>query len=297
MRRFPILTALPLLLLLASACTEEMSVHSRSDYHDYLTVESVLTDDPADSQQVVLSRTVSYFQEESDPAVTGAHVRVNDIVFSDEGEGRYAAPEGFCCEAGATYHLQVELPEGQVYEAEASMPEPGFRLDAIDYAFAGNKAKGIDSLWTLALWGKDDEVASYYQVSIAVNGNWYPFIMTEVMDDKLFNGKDVTWFPITTLLQTAALQERYGDCFKYLESGDVITLKVLTLDKGYFDFLTALRMSGISIPIFSPQPANTPTNIRGGNALGWFAVCPSRSVSVAVDDPMRPYYLRLLLPQ
>lgn len=295
MRRFlPLL--LGYLLLLLPACTEEIDIHSRSDYHDYLMVESVLTDNPDELQQVLLSRTISYFREEDDPSVYGARVTVNDAVFKSYGRGRYVAPEGFCCEAGVDYHLRIELPEGKVYEADASMPEPGFRLDAIDYAFAGNKAKGIDSLWTLAVWGRDEQFASYYQVSVAVNGWEYPYYMTEVIDDKMFNGKEVKGFLITTLIQTAELQRKHGPCFKYLETGDEITLNVLTIDKGFYDFQSALRMSGVSIPIFSPQPANAPTNIRGENALGWFAVCPSRSASVVVDDPLRPYYRKLLPP-
>ncbi|MCR4824228.1 MAG: DUF4249 domain-containing protein [Bacteroidales bacterium] len=287
MRRFPLLKYLLLPLLLLAACTEEIDIRSRSDYHDYLAVEAVLTDNPDEMQCVVLSRSVSLFEEEFDSAVDGARVSVNDIPFTNYGGGSYFAPDGFCCEAGQDYELRIELEDGQVYEASASMPEPGFRMDAIDYAFSGNKALGIDSLWTVKLWGKDEVVNSYYQFSVAVNGFWYPFNASLIMDDKLFNGNDVSGFPIATLSQTDQLYRKYGPCFKYLETGDEITLNILTLDKGYYDFLSALRMSGVTIPIFSPQPANVPTNIRGEHALGWFAVCPSRSARVEVDDPFR----------
>ena len=74
----------------------------------------------------------------------------------------------------------------------------------------------------------------------------------------------------------------------------MITLRARTLDKGYFDFLIAQTLGGPTIPIFSPQPANTPTNIRGEHVLGWFAVCPEFSASVTVDDPFRPYFKRML---
>ena len=288
------LHTVPLLLLLVLSCTEKVDFRSRSDYHDYLCVDAVLTDRADRPQQVVLSRTVSYFVEEELPRVGGASVSVDEVVFQETDPGIYQAPDGYACIPGHSYHLKISLPGGAQIEAEASMPEPGFRLDEIDYAFAGNKTTGLDSLWTLAVWGRDELVDSYYHISLGVNGAFYPFQFTETMDDKYFNGHDVAGFPITTLIQTARLRERYGDCFKYLERGDVITLEALTIDKGYYDFLLALTLSGTSIPIFSPQPANVPTNLRGDHVLGWFAVCPVVSASVTVEDPLRPYYRKLM---
>ena len=286
--------SLPLILLLAlTACTEKVDLRSVSDYHDYLVVDATLTDNPMEAQLVILSRTVSYFEDEEVPAVHGATVRVNDLDFTEFRDGIYVAPLGFRCEAGQEYRLRIELPDGEHYEAEATMPERGFRLDAIDYAYAGNAATGLDSLWTLALWGKDDEVASYYHITLGVNGEFYPFEFTETLDDKYFNGHEVRGFPITTLVQSEILRKRWGDCFKYLETGDVITLRARTLDKGYYEFLIAQTLGGTTIPIFSPQPANTPTNLRGKHVLGYFAVCPVSSASVVVEDPKRPYFKRM----
>lgn len=287
---FPLL----LLLLLSVCCTEKVDLHSRSDYHDYLTVDAVLTDRADRPQQVVLSRTVSYFHDEELPRVKRARVAVDDVVFEEQEDGVYVAPEGYHCVEGHEYRLQIDLEDGAHYEAEAQMPRPGFRLDEIDYAFAGNKTAGLDSLWTLAIWGQDDPADSYYHINLGVNGAFYPFRFAETMDDKYFNGNAVSGFPITTLFQRERLHQLYGDCFKYLETGDVITLEAMTIDKGYYGFLTALSLSAATIPIISPQPANAPTNIRGGHVLGWFAVCPVVSASVTVDDPHRPYYRKLL---
>ena len=64
---------IPLLLLL-TACTEDIDLRSRSDYHDYLTVEATLNDRPEDVQQVILSRSISYFNDEPQPMVSGASV-------------------------------------------------------------------------------------------------------------------------------------------------------------------------------------------------------------------------------
>ncbi|MBR1406875.1 MAG: DUF4249 domain-containing protein [Bacteroidales bacterium] len=295
------LTILAALLALA-ACTEKTDLRSEGEYNEYLAVDATLTDRADQPQQVLLSRTVPYFGEAGNhaaAAVRGAVVTVADgtqtVLFSEKEPGVYQAPEGYCAEAGRQYRLRIEDGE-DVYEAEASMPEAGFRLDDIDYAWAGNKTMGADSLWTVAIWGEDRPEPSYYYVSLGLNGHFYPFELSEVMDDKYFNGNAVRGFPISTLMQVHEMQERYGECCKYLEEGDVITLQALTLQKDYFDYLVAVALNGTlsSIPLFSPQPANCPTNIRGDHALGYFAVCPVVSASVTVEDPLRPYYKKLM---
>ena len=283
---------IPLLLLL-TACTEDIDLRSRSDYHDYLTVDATLNDRPEDAQQVILSRSISYFNDEPQPMVSGASVQVNDVEFNEISDGVYQAPDGYACESGVEYRLRIRLSDGASYEAEATMPEPGFRMDAIDYAFAGGKTLDSDSLWTVGVWGHEKEIDSYYFGTHAVNGLYQPFVMGKVTDDKFFNHNEVAGFPIEALLQSEHLRKRYGDCFKYLEAGDVITLELWTLEKGYYDFLLSLTMGGVSIPLFSPQPANAPTNIRGEHVMGYFAVCPVARESITVDDPFRPYFKRM----
>ena len=283
---------LPLLLILC-ACTEKVDLQSRSDYHDYLAVEATLTDRPEDAQRIILSRTISYFHNEAQPMVRGASVKVNDVVFNEKEAGVYEAPEGYACEEGVEYRLRIRLPEGNEYEAEASMPEPGFRMDAIDYAWSGGKTMDMDSLWTVGVWGQEKDIDSYYLLTHAVNGLYQPLEMCSLAPDLFFNSNEVVGFPIEPLLQSELLRQQYGDCYKYLEAGDVITLELWTMDKGYFDYMLSLTMNSVSIPLFTPQPANAPTNIRGEHVVGYFAVCPVARASVTVDDPFRPYFKRM----
>lgn len=288
MKKTLLLALLPLLY----ACTEDIDIQSRSDYHEYLSVQAVLTDQPDRPQQVVLSRSISYFQNETPPMVKGASVKVNDVVFSEAADGVYVAPLGFCCKADETYHLQIGLPDGEAYSAEARMPEPGFEMEGIDYAWAGGKTMDNDSLWTIGLWGIKKELESYYMVIHAVNGLYEPFENVLVSDDTFFSSREIAAFPIEPLYQTAENRKQYGDCYKYLEEGDVITLEIWTLDKGFEKYLGAMTTSEVSVPLFSPQPANTPTNIFGNQAMGYFAICSVASASVVVDDPLRPYFKR-----
>ncbi len=287
------------------ACSEETGLRSSDDHLERLAVEAVLTDKGDRPQRVYLSTTVPYFEETTKVSgVSGALVTINDgkeeTKFSEiaPGSGIYEAPVGFHGEQGGNYHLKIQTAGGEIYEADAMMPKSGFRIDEVDYAFAGNKTMGLDSLWTLAIWGRDMETTDYYYVTAGVNGNFYPFDLSVVTDDIYFNGNDINGFPLATLTQYSQLKELYGDCCKYLESGDILTLEAMTLSKEYFDYLMAVTLNGAmaAIPLFSPQPANCPTNIRGGDGsgTGFFAACPVISASVTVDDPLRPYYRKAL---
>ena len=162
---------LPLLAFILCACTEKVDLRSRSDYHDYLAVEATLTDRPEDPQRITLTRTISYFHTEAQPMVQGASVKVNDVLFSEKEPGIYEAPEGYACEPGVEYKLRIRLPEGDAYEAEAEMPEAGFRMDAIDYAFAGGKTMDSDSLWTVAVWGYEKDIDSNYLLSLTTSSS------------------------------------------------------------------------------------------------------------------------------
>jgi len=290
------------LLYITLSCSEEIDLRSSGEHNERLVVEAIITDRADRPQKVVLSKSIPYFEEGLSPAVTGAIITISDGISEtsfqeiEAGSGEYFAPIGYHGEEGKSYHLTIALKDGNVYEADADMPRNGFRLDEIDYAFAGDKTMGLDSLWTIAAWGKDMETTDYYYVTAGVNGSFYPFEMAEVTDDIYFNGNDVNGFPLATLMQYSQMRLSYGDCCKYLETGDVVTLEALTLTRDFYDFLMSLLLNGSfsAIPLFSPQPANCPTNIKGGdgNVSGYFAMCPVCSADVVVDDPFRPYYKR-----
>ena len=279
-----------LLLTLLAACTEVIDIRSKSDYHDYLAVEATLTNRADRPQRIILSRSISYFKDQAQPMVKGASVQVDDVVFEELEDGVYVAPAGYCCVPDHVYQLTIDLPNGRHYTAEASMPEEGLRLDAIDYAYVGGQEMQMDSVWSVGFWGYDKEIYSMYFMTCAINGLYYPLALSTVAGDLFFNENEVAGYPILYLQQTAKYRKKYGDCFKFLERGDVITMEIYTLDLEYFDFLTTQYTGATSIPLFTPQPVNLPTNINGKNAVGYFAICPVSDASVVVDDPLRPYF-------
>lgn len=290
-------------LALMVSCSEVVDVHVRNMDRTYLVVESYLTDRESDEQTVILSESINYFSKDSVKAVRSARVSVDDggeAVTYEETEvpGVYRAPKGYHGTPGKTYHLTIHADVGgrdQDYEALSTMPEPGFQLDSIDYAYAGGQKMQMDSVWTVAVWGRDKDILSYYYITAAVNGNYFPYDLSLAIDDKYFAGQKVTGFPITMIYQSEKNQKMYGDCCKYLETGDTLTIKAYTLPRDGFDFYMSFAGNSLGgIPMFSPQPANCPTNITGGDAMGMFIACPVCSADRVVDDPLRPLFKHLM---
>ena len=282
-------------------CSEEVDVHTRSMDRSYLVVEAMLTDRADSPQTVLLTESIDYFKKEKPPVVSGAEVSVSDgketyhYTESPSGSGCYVGPEGFHGTPGNTYTLSIGAVVGgkkNHYEAVSTMEEPGFEVKAVDYMYLGATNPQADSLWTVAIWGQDDPRTSFYYVSARLNDAAFPLGLSLVMDDKYFNGQKVVCFPITTLYQTEATRKQYGDCGKYLETGDVFTLNVYSVPKEYYSFYTGFLSSSIgsAMPMLQSQPANCPTNVIGGDAVGFFVACSSSSASVTIDDPFRPYY-------
>ena len=283
-----------LVLILPVACTEIIEVHSTSDYHDFLAVEAMLTDRPDMPQRILLSQTLPYFEDAKREMVRGASVQVDDVVFQEKEAGIYVAPDGYCCHTGHEYHLKIRLADGREFTSEATMPEPGFEMNGIDYAYLGDMEMVMDSTWTIGLWGLEKDFYSNYLINYSVNGNLVPLYLSYVTIDYYFSGNEIKGFPLMYLMQTALNQEKYGECFKFLETGDVLTLNVYTIDNAFYKYLIALTMDALYIPLLSPQPSDAPCNIHGENVVGYFTLCPHVDASVVIEDPLRPYFKKSL---
>ena len=299
------LIAILMAVLSLASCTEVVDIHTKGMDRHYLVVEGMLTDRNDMPQRVLLSGSVDYFETETPPAVSGARVAVSDgesiyeYTETPEGSGCYIGPDGFCGTPGETYTLTIDVDmdgSPRHYEAVSTMEEPGFADAEIDYMYSGIPDMQIDSLWTIALWGRDLPQTSYYFIGAKLNDAVFPMQLSLAIDDKYFAGQTVTCFPITTLAQTGLRQKMYGDCAKYLETGDVFTLFAYTIPKDYYDFYTGFVSSsvGAAIPLLQAQPSNCPTNISGDYAAGYFVACSSTSASVVIEQPLRPFYKKLL---
>ena len=289
--------------VLLTGCSEEMDVRTRSMDRSYLVVDAMLTDNADDQQTVLLTESIDYFEDEKPPVVSGARVTVSDgmelyrYTETPPGSGRYVGPEGFHGTPGGTYTLSIDAVVGGMmnhYEAVSTMEEMGFELQAVDYLYLGATMPQADSLWNVALWGLDQPQASAYYISASLNGADFPFGISVILDDRYFNGQQVNCYPIMTISQKEATRRQYGGCGKFLETGDVFTLKIYGVPHEFCDFYAGFvyNGSGSGMPMLQSQPDNVSTNLTGGDALGFFVACSSTSASVVVDNPFRPFYLK-----
>ena len=282
-------------ILLCASCTEALVFDPGTRPRRSFVVDGVVTDRLC-RQTVRLSMTEDFFSESPQrPWVSGARVTVTcgERIYEYEEDlsspGTYRSVDEFKGETGLTYRLDVEAEvDGKMshFEALDSVPETGCRLDSIDYIYS----RDMENLWTLAIWGRDYyKLRSRYLVQAAVNGHFKPLEKSVEVPDDHFDGMVFTRFTLSALHHTEELWKAYGESFKPLEKGDVITMRICSLSEGYGEFLAKYThfIFG-TVPLLTDQPANLPTNVTGsGPVVGYFGACSVVEASCTVDDPYR----------
>ncbi|MGM0647915.1 MAG: DUF4249 domain-containing protein [Bacteroidota bacterium] len=251
------------LLLLLSSCQEKIELEL-NDGNERLVVEGSLTNQDT-TQQIVLSKTSSYFTAEKTPRVSGATVTVSDgqntMPFPEISDGIYQSEYPFAAEVGKTYTLLVELKdainETMVYTASETMPQL-LQLDSITAEFLPNPQD--DANIQVKAWGQEPATPNnYYVWDLYINANHYSDTLNErtFTDDELVNGSYIPGLPI------------------YFYDGDVndtIDVYTQSISEAYFSFLMAfIQEASFGGGDFSGPPANIQGNISDG-ALGYFAV-------------------------
>lgn len=292
MKRF---FAYMLSVLLCTSCTEALVFDPGTRPVRSFVVDGMVTDQLC-HQTVRLSMTEDFFSESAQrPWVSGARVtvtcgeRIYEYAEDPAAPGTYRSVDEFRGETGLTYKLDVEAEvDGKLshYQARDSVPQVGCQLDSIDYIYS----KDMDNLWTLAIWGKDFyKMRSRYLIQVAINGHFKPLEKSVEIPDDHFDGMTFTRFTLSALHHTQELWKSYGESFKPLERGDVITMRVSSLSEGYGGFLAKYThfIFG-TVPLLTDQPANLPTNVTGpGPVVGYFGACAVVEAACTVDDPYR----------
>lgn len=286
--------------LLSASCSEALVFDAGVQPERSFVVDGILTDQLC-HQTVRLSLTEDFqAPSRNTPWVSGAKVSVTcgeqTYVYEEDAAepGTYRSLMEFKGETSMPYRLDVDASVDGVtahFQAQDAIPETGFRLDAIDYIYS----EDMDDLWTLAIWGKDDlRLRSRYLVQIGINGHFKPLEKSVEIPDDHFDGMTVSRFTVSALHHTKDLWKAYGECFKPLEKGDVITMRVYTLSNGYGEFLSKYShfIFG-TVPLLTDQPANLPTNVTGTMpAVGYFGACTVVEASCTVDNPYRTEFSR-----
>ena len=277
-----------LTLLAAVSCVEDFIPDIKESDVRRIVVDAVLTTDTT-AHCVRLSASAPYgTPSERIPVVTGARVRLSDgaqeIALEEKESGCYYTPDDYAGEVGRTYSLTIDgEDEGEAFhfEAKDTMPPAGVRGDDFDYY------KMSDSLWCFAIWGQDlPGIVSHYAADLRVNGQahgygkWITIEGYQMFDGNYLNGGEYFFYTAFDILGT-------GEETPPLKEGDLIELYTYSLSDSFYSFMMAVMNESIAhMPLFSPQPANLPTNISGG-AAGIFALAQSTRMSLVIGNPDR----------
>ena len=274
----------------AASCVEDFTPDIKEADIRTVVVDALITTE-AEAHCVKLSASAPYGTPSKDiPAISGARVTLSDgrrevLLEEEEGTGCYYTPADYAAEEGRTYTLSIEGEDrGEAFrlEAEDTMPPCGVRADSFDYY------KLTDSLWVFAVWGQDlPGIASHYAADLRVNGKshgfgqWVSIDGYQMFDGNYLNGGEYLFYSAFEGLRDG------GEETLPLKEGDEVDLYFYSMSDFFYTFMTAMLSESIAhLPLFSPQPANLPTNIRGG-AAGVFALAHVTRMRLVIGNPER----------
>jgi len=232
-----------------------------------IVIEGEVTDDTTAPYTVRVHRTVSFYSENSFPAVRGASIRISDneghvdsLVESTPGVYTTQTLKG---KPGNTYTLSV-LSQDTLYTAVSTMPQP-VKLDSV--TFNHRTGFGRNTIYAVPNFQDPAGIANYYQFVEYLNG----VLLNKdifVFDDRLSDGRYIT----RSLRNDSA----------YLKAGDWLEVRMYCIDKPVFDYFNELDQSaGGGTFNTTASPANPISNISNG-ALGYFSAHTIRSVKTTV---------------
>jgi hypothetical protein len=264
--------------LLVISCTERINI-KLDDSSIRLTVDGSITTDTM-SHTVVLSKTTSYFYNQTAPSVTGAHVTISDgdVLYDlkEETPGVYRTSPDVYGVAGKTYTLDISLkdPVGGYSDYNAvSKLYPVNQMDSISLAFHSDWSN--DGVWEVKCFVQDPPTTDFYRFMIEKNNQMVTDSLDEwfVTDDRFFNGNYAYGAPIAYLEQ--------GRSSEGLNPGDTIGVEMNSIGLEYANFIwdaqSEIRGSN---PLFSGPPANVKGNINNGGAGFFTAYSACRSYTV-----------------
>lgn len=244
---------------LVAGCEEVIDVNLKDATPQLVIVGEV--SNRMEDQDVIISRTVTFDQEQPFDPVSGAIVTIHDgrgtlLELTERAPGRYS--RRFKGEIGQTYQLRVRV-EGQEFTATSRMPEPVL-IDSIGTGV--RNIFGEEQKFISVKYGDPVGVANYYRYLWRVNNG--PRKAIRITNDKFNDGKYVN--------------EDVTDFDTELVTGDSVTLWMLCVDKTTYDFWNVVQANNPG----TAAPANPPS-VFGPGALGYFSAQTVAEYSVGIQ--------------
>lgn len=263
-RTFIRLTVIFFILAVALySCEEIMDVDFRGESNNGLVVEGMITTE-TQAHVVKLSATGNYFTRPDQEMISDAEVSITDgeniYILEESAPGIYLTAPDVCGEVGKTYTLHIRLSDESEYEASETI------TSCADIDSIGQSENSIlyfgDYGYSVMYYGQEPEPAGdCYLYLLYMNDVLYTDTITEVsfVSDEFVNGNYINGFIIYRI--------READL---VEDNTKVTLKMYSISKDYYDFLSALMTETVwrGSPWDGP-PANVPGNVNN-NARGYF---------------------------
>jgi Domain of unknown function (DUF4249) len=219
-----------------------------------IVIEGEVTDS-AGPYTVTINQSVSFYADNSFPAVSGAFVSISDGKVTDNltetSPGVYITHilQG---KPGNTYTLTV-LARDTTFTAVSTMPQP-VALDSV--TFQTRSLLKTNQITPIANFQDPAGIKNYYQFLLYING--VPFTRDIfVFDDRL---SDARYINNKLFLDSA-----------YLQVGDQVQVKMNGIDANVYNYFYQLSVSsGAGLFNATASPANPGSNIDNG-AFGYFS--------------------------
>ncbi len=221
---------------------------------------------------VSLSKTVNFSDANVFPPFTGAAITINDNagnseILSETSPGIYQT-NTLQGTVGREYTVSVTA-EGNNYQAASILPAP-VNIDSLivktSTGFGGGPGGGMINKSVTVRFTDPAGIENYYRIIEVIN---HVQVNTfTITSDKLRDGETID-------------QRLRGNSDLRLQIGDTVMVKLLSIDKGAYEYFRTFNQSdggGFN----SSSPANPTSNISNG-ALGYFCAYSVTSKTVTIQ--------------
>jgi hypothetical protein len=263
-------------------CTAPIDIQT-DDSPPVVVIYGVLTDE-LKYQEVKVSRSSPYFDDEPNPGISGANVTVrtsDNKIYpfweSDSIQGLYYSQFKFRAQAGFDYFLTVEVDANNdgipdKYEAETTiLPVPAIDSLTIEpIEIFGHKN------YILYAHLQDPPEKNFYLFNVFYNDSLITHKLTDLIisNDELFNNQyikgDIYLFDDDEISEWKTGPEENRKRPFFLSPDDDLAIELSLISQGYFDFIhqCSSGKNGEN-PLFGGPASNITTNISNGG-VGYF---------------------------
>lgn len=301
----------PLIIVLLAASlfySCEKTINPELEYADPILVVDAWLNDKVEAQEIKLTQTQPYLENELPTGVSGATVSVSyddgAITFEENPDepGTYrwiptpATSEDVFGQLGRTYKLTITV-DGETYEATSRMNRTT-TIDSISFKFEENSAFYPDDSYTAEFWGTDPAGPgdTYwikgYKNGVLLNKSSEINIAYDAAFTAGGNFDGVTFIPPIRAVNPDDVDEDDTPLSPY-KPGDSLYVEIHSTTLEAYNFLNEViiqtdRPGGFA-ELFSTPLANVSTNITnvdpdGKEAVGFFNVSAVKGMGRKLEE-------------